>query len=82
MHIVCPHCTTSYAINPATLGAGAALSGFLQTAGGGFGSAVNSLFPAGDPLSLGLAFGSTALFGAVVWILNRRAAAGAITDRT
>jgi predicted Zn finger-like uncharacterized protein len=22
MHIVCPHCTTSYAINPATLGAG------------------------------------------------------------
>ncbi|MGL1166894.1 MJ0042-type zinc finger domain-containing protein, partial [Vibrio parahaemolyticus] len=20
MHIVCPHCTTSYAINPATLG--------------------------------------------------------------
>ena len=21
MHIVCPHCTTSYAINPATLGA-------------------------------------------------------------
>lgn len=69
-------------VNPATLGAGAALSGFLQTAGGGFGSAVNSLFPAGDPLSLGLAFGSTALFGAVVWILNRRAAAGAITDRT
>ncbi len=24
MHIVCPHCTTSYAINPATLGAGRA----------------------------------------------------------
>ena len=22
MHIVCPHCTTSYAIDPATLGAG------------------------------------------------------------
>ena len=22
MHIVCPHCTTSYAINPATLGPG------------------------------------------------------------
>ena len=22
MHIICPHCTTSYAINPATLGAG------------------------------------------------------------
>lgn len=68
-------------VNPATLGAGAALSGFLQTAGGGFGSAVNSLFPAGDPLSLGLAFGSTALFGAVIWMLNRGAASSAMTER-
>lgn len=69
-------------VNPLTLGAGAALSGFLQTAGGGFGSAVNSLFPAGDPLSLGLAFGSTAVFGAAIWLLNRSAAASAVPERT
>lgn len=62
-------------VNPATLGAGAAMSGFLQTVGGGFGSAANSLFPAGDPLSLGLAFGGTAVFGGLVWLLNRPAAA-------
>lgn len=58
-------------VNPATIGAGAALSGFLQTIGGVMGSAVNALFPAGDPLSLGLAFGSTALLGAVIWWMNR-----------
>ncbi len=69
-------------VNPATLGAGAALSGFLQTAGGGFGSAVNSLFPAGDPLSFGIAFGSTAVFGAAIWLLNRRPAVGAMAERS
>lgn len=58
-------------VNPATIGAGSALSGFLQTAGGGMGSAVNALVPAGDALSLGLVFASTALFGAVVWWMNR-----------
>lgn len=58
-------------VNPATIGAGAALAGFLQTIGGVMGSAMNALFPAGDPLSLGLAFGSTALLGAVVWWMNR-----------
>ncbi len=65
-------------INPAAIGAGAALSGFLQTAGGGFGSAMNALFPAGDPLSLGLAFASTGLLCAVVWWSNRAAARAAI----
>lgn len=64
-------------VNPAALGAGAALSGFLQSIGGGLGSAVNSFFPAGDPLSLGLAFGGTALFALVVWVANRGAAAHA-----
>lgn len=68
-------------VNPLALGAGAALSGFLQTTGGGMGSAVNSLFPAGDPLSLGLAFAGTALFGAAVWWSNRSAAAAAMTER-
>ena len=72
-------------VNPATIGAGAALSGFLQTIGGVMGSAVNTLFPAGDPLSLGLAFGSTALLGAVIWWMNRdvvapSAKAGAAAD--
>jgi DHA1 family bicyclomycin/chloramphenicol resistance-like MFS transporter len=62
-------------VNPATIGAGAALSGFLQTMGGIMGSAVNALFPAGDALSLGLAFACTALFGAMVWWMNRDAAA-------
>ncbi|QDO97758.1 multidrug effflux MFS transporter [Ferrovibrio terrae] len=62
-------------VNPATIGAGAALSGFLQTMGGIMGSAVNALFPAGDALSLGLAFACTALFGATVWWMNRDAAA-------
>lgn len=65
-------------VNPATIGAGAALSGFLQTIGGVMGSAVNALFPAGDPLSLGLAFACTALFGAVVWWINRDVAAPAV----
>jgi DHA1 family bicyclomycin/chloramphenicol resistance-like MFS transporter len=60
-------------VNPATLGAGAALSGFLQTAGGGLGSAVNALVPAGDPLSLSIAFAGTAVFGAVVWVISRQA---------
>lgn len=64
-------------VNPAALGAGAALSGFLQTIGGVMGSAVNALFPAGDALSLGVAFACTALFGAAVWWLNRDAAAPA-----
>ncbi|HLT78464.1 MAG TPA: multidrug effflux MFS transporter [Ferrovibrio sp.] len=68
-------------VNPATLGAGAALSGFLQTVGGGFGSAANSLFPAGDPLSLGLAFGGTAVFGGLVWLLNRGAAARVTNEK-
>ena len=54
-------------VNRATLGAGAALSGFLQTAGGGMGSAVNALFPAGDPLFLTLTFGVTAVLGAAIW---------------
>lgn len=62
-------------VNPATIGAGAALSGFLQTMGGIMGSAVNALFPAGDAFSLGLAFACTALFGAMVWSMNRDAAA-------
>ncbi|WP_341914400.1 multidrug effflux MFS transporter [Ferrovibrio terrae] len=62
-------------VNPATIGAGAALAGFLQTMGGVMGSAMNALFPAGDPLSLGLAFGSTALLGAVIWWMNRDAVA-------
>lgn len=62
-------------VNPATIGAGAALSGFLQTIGGVMGSALNALFPAGDPLSLGLAFGGTALLGASVWWMNRDTAA-------
>lgn len=62
-------------VNPATLGAGAALSGFLQTIGGVMGSAVNALFPAGDALSLGLGFAVTALFGALVWWMNRNVAA-------
>jgi DHA1 family bicyclomycin/chloramphenicol resistance-like MFS transporter len=65
-------------VNPATIGAGAALSGFLQTMGGIMGSAVNALFPAGDALSLGLAFACTALFGATVWWMNRDAAAPAL----
>lgn len=65
-------------VNPATLGAGAALSGFLQTAGGGLGSAVNALVPAGDPLALALAFAGTAVFGAAVWIISRRAARAAL----
>lgn len=69
-------------VNPAALGAGAALSGFLQTTGGGLGSAVNVLFPAGDALSLGVAFGGTALAGALIWLGNRRAAAGAMVERT
>lgn len=68
-------------VNPATLGAGAALSGFLQTAGGGFGSAVNSFFPAGDPLSLGLAFGSTAVFGCMIWLMGRMAVERSIAER-
>lgn len=62
-------------VNPATIGAGAALSGFLQTIGGVMGSAVNALFPAGDALSLGLGFAFTALFGAAVWWMNRNVAA-------
>jgi DHA1 family bicyclomycin/chloramphenicol resistance-like MFS transporter len=65
-------------VNPAAIGAGAALSGFLQTMGGVMGSAVNALFPAGDALSLGLAFACTALFGAVVWGMNRNVAAPAV----
>jgi DHA1 family bicyclomycin/chloramphenicol resistance-like MFS transporter len=65
-------------VNPAAIGAGAALAGFLQTIGGVMGSAVNALFPAGDPFSLGLAFACTALFGAVVWWMNRDAAAAAL----
>jgi len=65
-------------VNPAAIGAGAALSGFLQTMGGIMGSAVNALFPAGDALSLGLAFACTALFGAAVWWMNRDAAAPAV----
>lgn len=69
-------------VNPATIGAGAALSGFLQTAGGGFGSAMNSLFPAGDPLSLGLAFASTALLGAAVWWLNRPAVRRSLAEKS
>ncbi|MEK9968013.1 MAG: multidrug effflux MFS transporter [Ferrovibrio sp.] len=65
-------------VNPAALGAGAALAGFLQTMGGVMGSAVSALFPAGDPLSLALAFACTALFGAVVWHMNRDAAVPAL----
>lgn len=65
-------------VNPAALGAGAALSGFLQTMGGIMGSAVNALFPAGDALSLGFAFACTALFCAAVWWMNRDAAAPAV----
>lgn len=65
-------------VNPATLGAGAALSGFLQTAGGGLGSAVNALAPAGDPLGLCLAFAGTAVFGVIVWLGGRRAASAAL----
>lgn len=65
-------------VNPAAIGAGAALSGFLQTMGGIMGSAVNALFPAGDALSLGIAFACTALFGAAVWWMNRDAAAPAV----
>lgn len=65
-------------VNPATLGAGAALSGFLQTAGGGLGSAVNALVPAGEPFSLSLAFAGTAVFGALVWMTGRRAARAAL----
>lgn len=64
-------------VNPAAIGAGSALSGFLQTAGGGMGAAVNALFPAGDALSLGLAFGITALFSAAVWWMNRSVASRA-----
>jgi DHA1 family bicyclomycin/chloramphenicol resistance-like MFS transporter len=65
-------------VNPAALGAGAALAGFLQTIGGVMGSAVNALFPAGDALSLGIAFACTALFGAMVWHMNRAAATAAL----
>jgi DHA1 family bicyclomycin/chloramphenicol resistance-like MFS transporter len=61
-------------VNPAAIGAGSALSGFLQTAGGGMGAAVNALFPAGDALWLGVAFGLTALFSAAVWWMNRSVA--------
>lgn len=68
-------------INPAALGAGAALSGFLQTAGGGMGSAVNALFPAGDPLFLALTFGGTAVAGAAIWWGNRAAAGQALGER-
>jgi len=68
-------------VNPATLGAGAALSGFLQTTGGGLGSAVNALFPAGDPLVLSLTFGGTAAAGALVWWCNRKAAGIVVNDR-
>ena len=65
MGLALPNSTvTAVGVNPATIGAGAALSGFLQTIGGVMGSAVNALFPAGDPLSLGLAFACTALFAA------------------
>lgn len=67
-------------VNPTALGAGAALSGFLQTAGGGLGSAITTLFPAGDDSSLGVAFACTALFCAVIWWVNRTAAARATTD--
>jgi len=66
-------------VNPATLGAGAALSGFLQTAGGGLGSAVTTLFPAGDDTSLAVVFVWTALFCAVIWWMNRRAAARSVS---
>jgi DHA1 family bicyclomycin/chloramphenicol resistance-like MFS transporter len=65
-------------VNPATLGAGAALSGFLQTAGGGLGSAVNALVPAGEPLSLSIAFAGTAVFGGLIWMIGRRAARAAL----
>lgn len=64
-------------VNPATLGAGAALSGFLQTAGGGLGSAVTALFPAGNDNSMAVVFACTALFCAGVWWMNRAAAARA-----
>ena len=66
-------------VNPAAIGAGAALSGFLQTMGGIMGSAVNALFPAGDAFSLGFAFACTALFGAAIWWMNRNAAAPVVT---
>lgn len=66
-------------VNPATLGAGAALSGFLQTAGGGLGSAVNALVPAGDPFSLSMAFAGTAVFGALIWGISRQAARAVLT---
>lgn len=65
-------------VNRAMLGSAAALSGFLQTSGGMAGSAANSFFPAGDMLSLGLAFGGTAVFGLIVWLGNRPAARASI----
>jgi len=66
-------------VNRAALGAGAALTGFMQTVGGGLGAAANSLFPAGDPLYFGLAFGGTALFTVLAWLLCRKASLKTLT---
>ena len=73
---------TAVGINPATIGAGAALAGFLQTTGGGLGSAVNSFFPAGDPLSFGLVFAGDAILGGLIWLFNRRSVADLMPERT
>jgi len=59
-------------VNRAALGAGAALVGFMQTLGAALGSAANTLFPAGDPLYFGLAFGGTAAFTMLAWLICRR----------
>lgn len=66
-------------VNRAALGAGAALTGFMQTVGGGLGAAANALFPAGDPVYFGLAFGGTAAFTVLAWLICRKASLRTLT---
>ncbi len=66
--------------NPKALGAGSALAGFMQNAAGGLGAMVMGLLPAGNTLTLGLAYAATALLGWAGWMVNRRAALAAINS--
>lgn len=67
-------------LNRSMLGAGAALAGFAQTMGGALGAAAVAAFPAGEPEVLALVYGSTAVFGLLIWLGNygkvRRALTG------
>lgn len=81
MGLALPNAVTgAVGVNRQALGAGAALSGFLQNVGGGLGALSVGLLPAGSGLALAMAYAGTTLLGLAGWLVSRRAAARSLSE--